>query len=95
MHPEETGGASMTITSLGGIGEESFIPIVNPPEVAILGLARIEIRPVWDGESFRSRPIAPLDLCCDHRAVNGADAARILSRYREQVADPAGLLIGP
>ena len=58
MRPEETGGTSMTITSLGGIGGESFSPIVNPPEVAILGLARIEIRPIWDGETFRPRPMA-------------------------------------
>ena len=94
MRPEDTGVASMAITSLGGIGGESFSPIVTPSEVAILGLARIEMRPIRDGESFRPRPVAPLDLCYDDRVVNGADAARILSRYRKLVADPSGSLIG-
>lgn len=93
IRPEEMGGASMTISSLGGIGGEAFTPIVNPPEVAILGLTRTEIRPVWDGTSFQPVPMVPLDLTYDHRVINGADAARFLVRYRELIADPDKLLV--
>lgn len=93
IRPEEMGGASMTISSLGGLGGEAFTPIVNPPEVAILGITRTETRPVWDGAEFRPVPMAPLDLTYDHRVVNGADAARFLVRYRELIADPDKLLI--
>lgn len=94
MRPEGTGVASMAITSLGGLGGESFSSIVTPSEVAIPGLARIEMRPIRDGESFRPRPVAPLELYYDDRVVNGADAARILSLYRKPIADPSGSLIG-
>ena len=87
------GGASMTISSLGGIGGEAFTPIVNPPELAILGITRTEIRPVWDGTAFHPVPMVPLDLTYDHRVLNGADAARFLVRYRELIADPGRLLV--
>ncbi len=92
IRPEEIGGGSMTISSLGGIGGESFTPIVNPPELAILGICRIEIRPIWDGGSFVPTPMVPLDLTYDHRVINGADAARFLVRYRELLRDPDSLL---
>ena len=92
IRPGEMGGGSMTISSLGGIGGESFTPIVNPPELAILGISRIEIRPIWDGESFLPTPMVPLDLTYDHRVINGADAARFLVRYRELLRDPDSLL---
>ena len=92
LRPGEMGGGSMTISSLGGIGGESFTPIVNPPELAILGISRIEIRPVWDGGSFVPTPTVPLDLTYDHRVINGADAARFLVRYRELLRDPDSLL---
>lgn len=78
---DEMGGASMTITNLGAIGGTAFTPIVNPPEVAILGITRAEMAPVWDGEAFQPVQMAPLDLSYDHRVINGADAARFLSRY--------------
>lgn len=94
LRPHEMGGASMTITNLGGIGGEAFTPIVNPPEVAILGITRTEIRPVWTGEEFSPKPMVPLDLSYDHRVINGADAARFLARYRELITDPDSLLIG-
>jgi pyruvate dehydrogenase E2 component (dihydrolipoamide acetyltransferase) len=82
------GGASMTITNLGGIGGTAFTPIVNPPEVAILGITRTEITPVWDGTSFCPRPMVPLDLTYDHRVINGASAAKFLSHYANLLTDP-------
>lgn len=93
IRPEEMGGASMSISNLGGLGGEAFTPIVNPPEVAILGLTRTEMRPVWTGQVFEPRPTVPLDLSYDHRVINGADAARFLTRYRELIADPDRLLL--
>lgn len=91
LRPHEMGGASMTISNLGGIGGEAFTPIVNPPELAILGLTRTEIRPVWNGSDFFPTPTVPLDLTYDHRAVNGADAARFLVRYRDILKHPETL----
>ncbi|KPQ12893.1 MAG: pyruvate dehydrogenase E2 component (dihydrolipoamide acetyltransferase) [Rhodobacteraceae bacterium HLUCCA09] len=92
VRPDEMGGASMTISNLGGIGGTAFTPIVNPPEVAILGITRTEQVPVWDGESFRPRPMSPLALSYDHRVINGADAARFLVAYARYLADPRRLL---
>ncbi|MGB8623345.1 MAG: 2-oxo acid dehydrogenase subunit E2, partial [Paracoccaceae bacterium] len=90
---EEMGGASMSISNLGGIGGTAFTPIVNPPEVAILGLTRTETVPVWDGEAWQPVPMVPLDLSYDHRVINGADAARFLSRYAALLADPRRMLV--
>ncbi|WP_439622891.1 2-oxo acid dehydrogenase subunit E2 [Shinella sp.] len=90
---EEMGGASISISSLGGIGGSAFTPIVNPPEVAILGITRAQIRPHWDGEAFLPRLTVPLDLSYDHRAINGADAARFLSHHVRLIADPRRLLL--
>jgi len=91
--PGEMGGASMTITNLGGIGGTAFTPIVNPPEVAILGITRTETLTVWDGDTPRPVPMVPLDLSYDHRVINGADAARFLAHYCRLIADPRNLLI--
>jgi pyruvate/2-oxoglutarate dehydrogenase complex dihydrolipoamide acyltransferase (E2) component len=91
--PNEMGGASMSISNLGGIGGTAFTPIVNPPELAILGLTRTELVPVWDGQTWQPVPMLPLDLSYDHRVINGADAARFLSRYAALLADPRRLLI--
>lgn len=93
VRPEEMGGASMTITNLGGIGGRSFSPIVNPPEVAILGLTRTTTEPVWDGERFLPTPLCPLSLSYDHRVINGAEAARFTARYAAVLADPRELLV--
>ena len=93
IRPDETGGASMSLTNLGGIGGRGFSPIVNPPEVAILGLTRTSIEPVWDGESFAPTPMCPIDLSYDHRVINGADAARFSTRYAVVLADPRNLLL--
>jgi pyruvate/2-oxoglutarate dehydrogenase complex dihydrolipoamide acyltransferase (E2) component len=95
IRPTELGGASMSISNLGGIGGEAFTPIVNPPELAILGITRTEMRPIWDGTAFVPRPMVPLDLTYDHRVLNGADAARFLARYRTLFAAPEELLLGP
>jgi len=90
---DEMGGASMTITNLGGIGGTAFSPIVNPPEVAILGITRTETVTVWDGDTPRPVPMVPLDLSYDHRVINGADAARFLGHYARLIADPRAMLI--
>lgn len=90
--PDEMGGASMTITNLGGIGGTAFTPIVNPPEVAILGISRTQITTVWDGDIPAPKPIAPLDLSYDHRVINGAEAARFMVQLTRLLADPRRLL---
>jgi pyruvate dehydrogenase E2 component (dihydrolipoamide acetyltransferase) len=91
--PGEMGGASITISNLGGIGGSAFTPIVNPPEVAILGLTRTEMRPVWNGETFDPVPILPLDLSYDHRVINGAAAARFLARFAALIEDPRRMVL--
>lgn len=91
--PDAMGGASSTITNLGGIGGVGFTPIVNPPEVAILGLTRAFVKPVWDGSAFQPVRMVPLDLSYDHRVINGADAARFTRYLADLLADPRRLLI--
>lgn len=91
--PEEMGGASMTITNLGGIGGTAFTPIVNPPEVAILGITRTQTATVWDGPTPRPVPMVPLDLSYDHRVINGADAARFMAHYTKLITDPRHMLM--
>ncbi|TMM54755.1 2-oxo acid dehydrogenase subunit E2 [Sulfitobacter sabulilitoris] len=91
--PDDMGGASMTITSLGGIGGRAFTPIVNPPEVAILGITRTRVETFWDGDTPRPVPMVPLDLSYDHRVINGADAARFMAHYCGLIADPRNMLI--
>ena len=91
--PDEMGGASMSISNLGGIGGTAFTPIVNPPEVAILGLTRTEITPVWDGEAFQAVPMVPLDLSYDHRVINGAEAARFVTYLAGLLGDPRRIMI--
>jgi len=74
--PAEMSGASFTISSLGGIGGTYFSPIINAPEVAILGVCRSAMKPVWDGKAFAPRLLLPLSLTYDHRVIDGAAAAR-------------------
>jgi pyruvate dehydrogenase E2 component (dihydrolipoamide acetyltransferase) len=76
LSPSEMTGATFTISSLGGIGGTYFTPIINAPEVAILGVCRSKMEPVWDGTQFKPRLILPLSLSWDHRVVDGASAAR-------------------
>lgn len=91
--PDEMGGASMSISNLGGIGGTAFTPIVNPPEVAILGITRTETTPVWDGETFQPVPMVPLDLSYDHRVINGADAARFMTYLAGLLTDPRRMMV--
>ena len=78
--PTDMNGGCFTISSLGGIGGTAFTPIVNAPEVAILGLSRSSIKPIYDGQEFRARLMLPLSLSYDHRVIDGAEAARF-TRY--------------
>ena len=76
LSPAEMSGASFTISSLGGIGGRYFTPIINAPEVAILGVCKSSMAPVWDGKAFQPRLVLPLSLTWDHRVIDGAAAAR-------------------
>lgn len=80
-------GATFTISSLGGIGGTSFTPIINAPEVAILGVSRAALRPVWDGSGFVPRLMLPLSLSYDHRVIDGALAARFNAHLASLLAD--------
>ena len=93
LKPAEMQGACFTITSLGGIGGTAFTPIVNAPEVAILGVSKAAMKPVWDGSGFQPRLLLPLSLSYDHRAVNGADAARFTSLLSQVLGDIRTLLL--
>jgi len=85
---EEMSGGVMTITNLGGIGGTAFTPIVNWPEVAILGISRGGQEPVWNGNAFEPRLMLPLSLSYDHRVIDGADAARFLRWVAEAFEQP-------
>ncbi len=76
LSPKDLQGANFTITSLGSIGGTAFTPLVNWPQVAILGISPATMQPVWNGEGFDPRLMLPLSLSYDHRVINGADAAR-------------------
>ncbi|WP_424686759.1 MAG: dihydrolipoyllysine-residue acetyltransferase [Halarcobacter ebronensis] len=80
-------GASFTISSLGGIGGTKFTPIINAPEVAILGLSKSEMKPVWDGENFVPRLMLPLSLSYDHKVIDGADGARFTTTLSKLLSD--------
>jgi pyruvate dehydrogenase E2 component (dihydrolipoamide acetyltransferase) len=82
-------GGCISISSLGGIGGTYFTPIINAPEVAILGVTGIQTRPVWTGTSFEPRQMLPLSLSYDHRVINGADAARFVRKVGDALADLA------
>ncbi|MEO0821614.1 MAG: dihydrolipoyllysine-residue acetyltransferase [Pseudomonadota bacterium] len=86
-------GASFTISSLGGIGGTGFTPIVNAPEVAILGLTRSKMAPVWDGEAFQPRNMLPMSLSYDHRAIDGALAARFCATLKHLLGDVRRLML--
>ena len=87
LKPEELQGGTFTVSSLGAIGGTGFTPVVNAPEVAILGVARVDVRPVWDGATFAPRKVLPLSLSYDHRAVNGAEAGRFVAALKVLLAD--------
>ncbi len=91
--PDAMQGACFTISSLGHIGGTGFTPIVNAPEVAILGVSKATIQPVWDGKAFQPRLLLPLSLSYDHRVINGAAAARYTKRLGELLGDIRTLLL--
>lgn len=87
LSPGEMQGGTFTISSLGGIGGTGFTPIINAPEVAILGVVRAKMQPVWDGEAFQPRLMLPLSLSYDHRVIDGAEAARFTAHLAEMLGD--------
>ena len=93
LKPDEIQGASFTVSSLGAIGGTGFTPVVNAPEVAILGVARMATRPIWDGTAFRPRKVLPLSLSYDHRAVNGAEAGRFVVDLAATLGDIRRLVL--
>lgn len=90
---DEMTGGCFTISSLGSIGGTAFTPIVNAPEVAILGVSKAQMKPVWDGSAFQPRLMMPLSLSYDHRAINGADAARFTAFLADVLTDIRRLLL--
>ena len=93
LRPDDLQGGSFTISSLGAIGGIGFTPIVNAPEVAILGVARTQTRPVWDGRAFRPRKMLPLSLSYDHRAINGAEGGRFMADLVAALEDMRRLIL--
>lgn len=89
----EMQGGCFTISSLGGIGGTGFTPIVNSPEVAILGVSKLDIKPVWNGSEFVPRKMLPLSLSYDHRAINGGDAGRFFTQLGAYLADIRRLVL--
>ena len=83
----------MSISSLGGLGTTYFTPLINAPEVAILGLSRSAMKPVWDGEAFQPRLMMPLSLSYDHRVIDGAAGARFNTYLTQVLADYRRILL--
>ncbi len=93
LKPSDMQGSSFTISSLGGIGGTLFTPIVNAPDVAILGVSRSKMQPVWNGKEFEPRLILPMSLSYDHRVIDGADGARFTSFLSRVLSDTRRLLL--
>ena len=93
LRPEDLAGGCFSISSLGGIGGTAFTPIVNAPEVAILGISRAQLRPVWREDAFQTRLMLPLSLSYDHRVIDGAEAARFTTRLRAVLSDIRNLIL--
>ncbi|MHA3083308.1 2-oxo acid dehydrogenase subunit E2 [Acinetobacter sp. ANC 5383] len=93
LSPKDLQGANFTITSLGAIGGTAFTPLVNWPQVAILGISPATMQPVWSGKEFEPRLMLPLSLSYDHRVINGADAARFSNKLTKLLADIRSLLL--
>jgi len=90
---EQMQGGTFTVSSLGGIGGTAFTPIINAPEVAILGVSRSQTTPVWDGRTFVPRLMLPISLSYDHRVIDGAAGARFCVRLTELLSDPREMLL--
>jgi pyruvate dehydrogenase E2 component (dihydrolipoamide acetyltransferase) len=93
LKPGDMQGASFTISSLGGVGGTAFTPIINAPEVAILGLSKSQVQPVWDGKQFQPRLMLPLSLSYDHRVIDGAMGARFTTLLGELLGDLRRVLL--
>jgi pyruvate dehydrogenase E2 component (dihydrolipoamide acetyltransferase) len=93
MGPADMQGGCFSISSLGGIGGSAFTPIINAPEVAILGVSKSATKPVWNGKEFAPRLMLPLSLSYDHRVIDGAEAARFTSYLAQQLSDIRRLLL--
>jgi pyruvate dehydrogenase E2 component (dihydrolipoamide acetyltransferase) len=91
--PSDMQGGCMSISSLGGIGGTKFTPIVNAPEVAILGVSKAEMKPVWNGSEFEPKLMCPFSLSYDHRVIDGADGARFVTYISHLLADARRLLL--
>jgi pyruvate dehydrogenase E2 component (dihydrolipoamide acetyltransferase) len=91
--PAEMSGGCFSISSLGGIGGSAFTPIINAPEVAILGVSKSAMQPVWNGKEFQPRLMLPLSLSYDHRVIDGAEAARFAAYLAQQLGDIRRLLL--
>ncbi len=93
LKPSEMKGGNFSISSLGGIGGTKFTPIVNAPEVAVLGVSRSKTEPLWDGKEFQPRLMLPLSLSYDHRVIDGADAARFTTHLSKMLSDIRRMMI--
>ena len=93
MSPTDMQGGTFSISSLGGIGGTNFTPIINAPEVAILGVSRSTMKPVWDGKQFVPRLILPLSLSYDHRVIDGAEGARFITHLNDALSDIRRLVL--
>jgi pyruvate dehydrogenase E2 component (dihydrolipoamide acetyltransferase) len=93
LKPADMQGGCMTISSLGGIGGTAFTPIVNAPEVAILGVTRAKMQPVWNGTGFDPKLMLPLDISYDHRVIDGAEGARFMEALKSYLGDIRRLLL--
>jgi len=93
LKPSEMQGGCFSISSLGGIGGTKFTPIVNTPEVAVLGVSRSKMEPVWNGSEFKPRLILPLSLSYDHRVIDGADGARFTTHLSKMLSDIRRMMV--
>ncbi|MCY4313250.1 MAG: 2-oxo acid dehydrogenase subunit E2, partial [Gammaproteobacteria bacterium] len=87
LKPTDLKGGCISISSLGGIGGCGFTPIINAPEVAIIGLSRSKVTPVWNGKEFEPRIMLPIDVSYDHRVIDGAEAARFAAHLVNSFSD--------
>ena len=94
-HRDELSGSTITITSLGALGGLVSTPIINHPEVAIVGVNKMQTRPVWNGQAFMPRTMMNLSSSFDHRIVDGWDAATFIQRVKSLLEEPALLFIPP
>ena len=93
IQPEDMKGGTITITNIGSLGGEYATPIINPPEVAILGMYRVYIKPHWDGSTFKPQKTMNFSLTCDHRLIDGAVSAKVLKSFIYKIENPLSLFV--